>query len=162
MSIELAEKSGRRETLKWTLYTFLIMELVFMLIETSGDFANGIIFFIEGHKNVHYMVMVTILFGVTYLLGQRNGKEILILGRHFFVTPFKYGLLTIWTLLAYGSVVGLVKQNDRDSIGTFETIRTYILEPYMRTTLILLIPLAIYSYYCGDRIKRSIVDLEKK
>jgi hypothetical protein len=162
MSIEVAEKSGRRETLKWTLYTFLVIELVFMLIETNGDFANGIIFFIEGHKNVHYLAMVTILFAVTYLVGQRNGKEILILGRHFFITPFKYGLLTIWIVLAYGSVVGLLKQNNKDAIGTFEMIRSYILVPYIRTTLILLIPLAIYSYYCGDRIKRSNIDLEKK
>jgi hypothetical protein len=115
MNIEQAKKIGQRETLKWTLYTFLIGELIFMFLETRGDFANGIIFFIEGHKNIHYLVMVAILFTVTYFSGQRNGTEILILGRHFYITPFKYGLLTIWVVLVYGSTVGLLKQNDKDS-----------------------------------------------
>lgn len=136
MNIERAKKTGQKETLKWTLYAFLVGELIFMFLETRGDFASGIIFFIEGHKNIHYLVMVAILFIVTYFAGQRNGNEILILGRHIFMTPFKYGLLTIWIVLAYGSAVGLFKQMDKESIGTFEKIRTYILEPYIRTTVI--------------------------
>ena len=162
MNIEQAKDSGQRETLKWTLYTFLAGELIQMVLETRGDFANGIIFFIEGHKNVHYLVMVSILFTVTYFVGRRNGKEILILGRHFYLTPFKYGLLTIWIVLAYGSIVGLVKHNDQDSSGVLEMVRTYIFEPYTRTTLVLLIPIAIYSYYCGDRIRKTKLDLQKK
>ena len=162
MDIEQAKKIGQNETLKWTLYIFLIGELVFMFFETRGDFANGIIFFIAKHQNIHYLVMVTLLFAVASFVGGRNGKEILVLGRHFFITPFKYGLLTIWIVLAYGCLVGLSNSNDQDSIDTFEMIRTYILTPYLRTTLILLIPLVIYSYCCGSRIKKSKIHLEKE
>ena len=155
MDIEQAKKIGKNETLRWTLYIFLIGELFFMFLETRRDFANGIIFFIEAHQNIHYLVMVVILFSVTVFVGERNGKEILIQERHFFITPFKHGLLTIAIVLAYGSVIGLLKQNHPDSVGTFEVIRTYILEPYIRITLILLFPLVIYSYCCGNRIKKS-------
>jgi hypothetical protein len=154
MTIEQAAKFGQRETIKWTLYTFLAVELVFLYNERPGDLPNGILFFIERHKNIHYLAIGAILSALTYFLGQRNGKEILILDRHFFVTPFKYGLLTVWVILAYVVVVTLVKQTDKDSIGTIEMIRIYILEPYIRTTLIFIIPLAIYAYFCGDRIKR--------
>jgi hypothetical protein len=161
MDIKQAESLGRRESLTLTLYLFLIGELIMLFLTTSGDFANGILFFIQGHMNIHYLVMVTILFALTYFLGQRNGKEILILGRHFFLTPFKYGLLTIWIALAYGSAVGIFK-GDKTSMGTVDIVRTFILDPYIRTTLILIIPLAIYAYYCGTRIKANQNSSEKK
>jgi uncharacterized membrane protein YpjA len=105
--------------------------------------------------------MVAILFTVTNLVGQKNGKEVLILRRNFFITPFKYGLLTIWIVLAYGTVVGLLRVNEKGAMNTFEMIQTYILKPYLQTTLVLLVPLAIYSYFCGDRIKKSIIGIEK-
>jgi hypothetical protein len=75
MTIEQAKNLGRKETIKWTLYTFLIVELIFLFLETRGDFANGIIFFIEGHKNSYYLSMVIILFTGTYYFGpkKRNG-----------------------------------------------------------------------------------------
>lgn len=155
MSTEQAKNFGLTETLKWTLYTFLTGELIFLFLETRGDFANGLLFFMEAHMNIHYLAMVTILLVLTYLFGQRNGLEILILNKNFFVTPFKYGLLTIWTVLIYVSTVGLLKQPDKESVGTLETIMTYIAQPYIRTTLIFLLPLAIYSYICGDRIRRN-------
>ena len=161
MSIEQAKSLGQKETLKWTLYIFLVCELVAMLFEISGDFANGIIFFIGQHMNIHYLIMVAILFTVTNLVGQKNGKEVLILRRNFFITPFKYGLLTIWIVLAYGTVVGLLRVNEKGAMNTFEMIQTYILKPYLQTTLVLLVPLAIYSYFCGDRIKKGIIGIEK-
>jgi hypothetical protein len=161
MEIKQAESLGQRESLRLTLYLFLLGELIVLFLTTSGDFANGILFFIQGHMNIHYLIMVTILFALTYLLGRRSGKEILIMGRHFFLTPFKYGLLTIWTALAYGSIIGLVKA-DRASMTISAMVRTFILEPYVRTTLVLIIPLSIYAYYCGTRIKAHEISSGKK
>ncbi|MBI3220534.1 MAG: hypothetical protein HYZ44_13555 [Bacteroidetes bacterium] len=155
MTIEQAKNVGQRETLKCTLYTYLGGELIFLVLMVGADFANGIIFFIDGHRNIHFLAMVTILFSVTYFAGQQNGKDILILGSHFFLTPFKYGLFTIWIVVAYASAVGLLKHDATNAISTFEKIRIYILVPYMRNTLVLLIPLLIYAYYCGDRIRNS-------
>jgi hypothetical protein len=130
-------------------------------LQVDRDVANGIIFFIGQHMNIHYLIMVAILFTVTNLVGQKNGKEVLILRRNFFITPFKYGLLTIWIVLAYGTVVGLLRVNEKGAMNTFEMIQTYILKPYLQTTLVLLVPLAIYSYFCGDRIKKGIIGIEK-
>ena len=155
MNNEQAKNTGQKETFRWTLYTFLAAEFIFMIQETRGDFANGILFFIQAHKNIHYLAMVAILFTMTYFSGQRNGKEILIQGRHFFITPFKYALLTIWIILAYISVVGILRQNDTEALETSEMIRIYILEPYLRTTLLFLVPLAIYAYFCGDGIRKA-------
>ena len=161
MTIEQSKTFGRKETIKWTLYTFLIVELIFLLIETRGDFANGIIFFIEGHKHPFYLPMVTILFIVTYFLGPRNGKGILILKKHFFLTPFKYGLLTIWIVLAFACLGGLFRETDRH-YSIFQSFLKFILEPFMWSTLILLIPVAIYAYFCGDRIRKKSIEWEKK
>lgn len=162
MNLQHAERLGQKKTLTWTLYTFLLGELVFMVLETQGDFANGIIFFIEGHANVHYLAMTSLLFAVSNFAGRRNGKEILMLEKNFFITPFKNGLVTIWIVLAYGSVVGILQETSNHTSGVFEIIRKYVLEPYLRTTLILLVPLAVYSLLCGNQIKKSKLSLRKK
>ena len=97
MSIEQAKSIGQKETLKWTPYIFLVCELVAMLIETSGDFANGIIFFIAQHMNIHYLIMVAILFTVTNMVGSKNGKEILIIisSTRSSITFFNEGLAIV-------------------------------------------------------------------
>jgi hypothetical protein len=155
MTIEQAEKIGRIETLKWTFYTFLAVELYFMFKETSGDFANGILFFIERHKHPFYLPMVSLLFIVTYFIGTRNGKDILLFDKHFFLAPFKHGLFTVWIVLAFACLGGLFWETDRQGYGIQERLLKFFLEPFVRSTIILLIPLAFYAYFCGDRILKK-------
>jgi hypothetical protein len=154
MTVEQSKEIGRKETIKWTLYTFLIVELILLLIETRADFANGVIFFVERHKDSFYLPLVIVLFAVTYFLGPRNGKDILILKKHFFLTPFKYGLFTIWIVLAFACLGGLFRETDRH-YSIFKGFLKFILEPFLLSTSILLIPIAIYAYFCGDRIRKK-------
>jgi hypothetical protein len=161
MDSKRAENLGRRKSLKGALYLFLVGELYMLFQTLRGDIANGIFFFIQAHKNVHYLIMVTTLFVLTYFLAQRNGKEILIRGRHFFLTPFKYGLVTICIVLAYGTLVGVFLGNKAViAIMTTGDIISTLVMPYLRTILMLIVPLAIYSYYCGKKIKTSQTTLE--
>lgn len=162
MDSKQASDLGRQETIRWTLFGFILVELFSLYNETSGDFANGILFYIQDRTNIHYVAMVTILFTTTYFTGQRNGREILILKKNSFLTPFKYGLLTIWIVLIYISAYGIFNNVDDDSITATELIQKYVLEQYAWTTLIFLIPLTVYSYFCGDRIKKREIELSKK
>lgn len=162
MDSKQARDLGRQQTIRWTLYTFIVVELTSLYTETIGDFANGILFYIQDRTNIHYLAMVTILFTITYFTGQRNGYEILILKNNFFVTPFKYGLLTIWIVLIYVSAYGMTHQAGSGSVSATKLIQRYILEQYAWTTLIFLVPLAVYSYFCGNSIKKREVELSKK
>jgi len=51
-----AQKFGRRQTLRATGIIVAILLVVFLFMETRGDFANGILFFIEAISNIHLMV----------------------------------------------------------------------------------------------------------
>ena len=48
-----AKRIGLKKTLKFLIIVWLIWELVWLLKETSGDFANGILFFIDNHFHYH-------------------------------------------------------------------------------------------------------------
>jgi hypothetical protein len=49
-----------------------------MLMETRGDFANGILFVSQEISNIHFIVILIILYGLTYVLGGKAGKEIIL------------------------------------------------------------------------------------
>lgn len=152
MNIEQARSLGRKETLKWTFYTFLAGDLIFLFFATKGDFANGILFFIDWHQDPYYFTTVTVLFVVTYFVGPKNGEDILIRKKHFFLTPFKYGLFTICIVIAFACLTGLFRETDRH-YSVAQSFVKFVLEPFIQTTIILLIPVGIYAYFCGDRIR---------
>lgn len=152
MTPQQAAAIGQSESLRMMFYAFLAGEVIILFYMARGDFANGILFFMRAHQNIHYVVVVAILFGSTWLFGRLNGKEILIQGQSAFFTPFKYGLFSIWIAIGYGCVVGIVKA-DKTGLSVSELMKTYILTPYIQTTVVLIVPLAVYAYYCGHRIK---------
>jgi hypothetical protein len=97
-----AKRIGLKKTLKFLIIVWLVWELVWLVKETSGDFANGILFYIDNH--LHYQILVTYLgIGITFLLlGRGAGYDILIAGRKKFATAFKYiilSLLVIWSII---------------------------------------------------------------
>lgn len=97
-----ARHIGLKKTLKFLLIVWLICEVIYMVKETEGDFANGILFFIDNH--FHYQVIVLYLSILTtlLLLGRGAGYDILIAGRKSFATGAKYiilSLLVTWTVI---------------------------------------------------------------
>lgn len=155
MTKEQAENLGRNETLKWILYLFLFFEFVFLILETKSDLANGIIFFVDAHRNGLYLTMLIMVAISTYFVGQKNGRDILINGKHFFLTPFRNGLITIWIVLGFGCLSGLFIETDRPLMSTLDRLLAFILKPYLWITLIVSAPLALSSYYCGNSIRNK-------
>jgi hypothetical protein len=97
-----ARRIGLKKTLKFLIIIWLVWELIWLFKETSGDFANGILFYIDNH--FHYQVLVIYLgIGITFLLlGRGAGYDILIEGRKKFATACKYiilSLLMIWAII---------------------------------------------------------------
>jgi hypothetical protein len=97
-----AKHIGLTKTAKFLLIVWLIWECVWLFKETFGDFANGILFFIDNH--LHYQILVMYL-GITItllLFGREAGYDILIAGKKKFQSTLKYiilSLLTIWVII---------------------------------------------------------------
>ena len=72
------KKFARSKTLKATALLLIILVVLLLIGETSGDFANGMMFFIEAIASVHTIIVLTILFGLTDLFAGYAGQEIIL------------------------------------------------------------------------------------
>jgi hypothetical protein len=80
METKTAQQIGGRQTVRTLLFVVLIVELFLLIMETRGDFANGILFYISGQLNIFVLGLFLLLFDTTYFWGRSAGKEILIDG----------------------------------------------------------------------------------
>jgi hypothetical protein len=111
MDIKDAQLTGSKQVVKTTLFVLLIAELIMLFTETRGDFANGILFFLEEQLDIGFIGLVAILFIASYLLGKSAGKEIIINGRNHRKTGITYALLEILIILVYVIAAYAVRGN---------------------------------------------------
>ena len=110
MTEHQSRQIGRAEILKTLFVAVLIVELYLMINETRGDFANGILFYIDYHTNIYVFSFYLILFGSAYFFGQKAGREIIVLNKSSFNTAIKYSLLTTGTIALFAGIVTAVNK----------------------------------------------------
>jgi hypothetical protein len=69
---------GGRKALQGFLAVFIIFELFLLLLETRGDFANGILFFISAQADSFTLGFYGLILLLSFLFGRLAGKIILI------------------------------------------------------------------------------------
>ncbi|MEE1946172.1 hypothetical protein VRU48_13700 [Pedobacter sp. KR3-3] len=95
MTLEEAKTFGRNQALIKTAIAVLVMLLFFFYEQTHGDFANGILFFLEAITSVRFIGILIILFGLTFIFGKRAGKAIMLDGKPFVPIAIKYALIIV-------------------------------------------------------------------
>jgi hypothetical protein len=69
---------GGRKAIRSFLAVFLIFEAFMLFVETSGDFANGILFFISRQADPFTLGLYILILLFSFLFGRLAGKKILI------------------------------------------------------------------------------------
>src|SRR5665647_3319059 len=101
MTITEAKKFGRAKTMKATAIVLAILIALLLVSETRGDFANGILFFFQELFNINSIIILGILFGLTYLFGSYAGQEIIIKKRFFLLVSLKYVFVISLAITAF-------------------------------------------------------------
>ena len=104
MTPEKSKIVGRQHSLASAIFIFLTVEIIFLIWETRGDFANGFLFFIDHQMNLFTILSFVIFFLLFIKLGQLAGYKILILKANPFKIAFLYGLITTTLMLAYYAI----------------------------------------------------------
>src|SRR2546423_3457037 len=112
MTVHQARIFGRLKTLKATGIIVALTFVVFFIMETRDDFANGILFFIEEISNIHLLVILGILFGLTYLFGGKAGTEVILGRKNIFLTSIKYVVIIIVSIITYAAIIGVIKDKN--------------------------------------------------
>lgn len=95
MTLEEAKTFGRNQALIKTAIAVLVMLLFFFCQQTAGDFANGAMFFVDAITSARFIGILIILFGLTFILGKRAGKAIIVDGKHFAGIAVKYAFIIV-------------------------------------------------------------------
>lgn len=85
---------GFIETIKASILSWLIWEVVWLFYESEGDFANGILFFIQNHLNYRVVAFYTLTFALMLFCGKRVGVDILVSHKRPFLTGVKYAVIS--------------------------------------------------------------------
>ena len=146
MEIIAARRTGGGISVQTLLFVVALLELFWLVEETRGDFANGILFFLQEQLNPFCIGGFTILFTATYFLGRNVGKEILISGKSFVWVELKYSFLTLGILSAY--LVGIYSAINAPQ-SAWKSLPTVLIR-----LIVLLVASGIWS---GWRIKRILI-----
>ena len=153
MTPQEAQTFGRTKTLKATGLIVAILLVVFMFMQTSGDFANGILFFIEAISNIHFLSILTIIFWLTFLFGGKAGKEIIVDNKNFILTSLKYAASIILTIIIYAAIIGIVKDNTTSADNFTRLVTTYFLTPLAKTGSLLIIPMLVIWLWATNQMR---------
>lgn len=156
MTIYEAKKYGGKETLKATVFLFFLMEIILMFIETKGDFANGILFFIESQSNIFFLLFITLCFVTNYILGRVAGIRIIVEKTNYLFISFLYAFLFTILILAYHSIIIILIMKVEHVQNPFFSYSN-LLNSLFKEFLILIIPNILCWILAGWKMRQKIM-----
>ena len=141
MTILEAKKFARNKTLKGTAVLLTILILLFLLEETRGDFANGILFFMDAIVNIHTLILLTIFFGLTYFLAGKAGEEVIIKRQNILLVTLRYVVIISIAISTYTIIIGVLKKNFYSETSFMKIMSRYFLVP--KDSYLLIISMAL-------------------
>ncbi len=135
MTIQEARKYSRKIILKGTAIIILILLFILMLGETRGDFANGILFFLDAVFNVYSFLGVIILFGLSYIFAGTASDEVILEKQRVLIIAIKYSVFIALSMTIYTVIVGIIKQNLYTSQEIKIVIADHFLDMFVRTVI---------------------------
>jgi len=139
MTLSEAKKYARNKTLKGTAIILAILILLLLLGETRGDFANGLIFFLDAITNIHTIIIIILLFGLTYYFAGNAGESIIIEKQNILLVSLKYTTLISLAISVYVVLISVFREKDFSLSGFERMASIYFLGMFLKTCISLLI-----------------------
>lgn len=136
MTIIEAEKFARTKTIKATLIILALLTVLFLIGETRGDFANGILFFLQAIINETTIIFSIILFGLTYYFVGQAGKEVILEKKNILLITVKYATL-ISLAICLAAIIGFFRLKDFSANGFGQIVKSYFLPMFFKTVIFL-------------------------
>ncbi|HEY8956490.1 hypothetical protein [Chitinophaga sp.] len=105
MTSDTAKQIGRIKAIIALVVAMAILEFSWFFSEAGGNWANGLIFFIDAQMNPEVLIFFILLFGITYFLGGKAAAGILERPEKYLAAGTKYGLLTSLIVILYWTIV---------------------------------------------------------
>ena len=124
-----------RQVCKITLYAVIVLELFWLFVETRGDFANGILFYIQAQMNIIVWGFFAVFFLSSYFLGKMMGAEML-KGRNHLAVASIYGLLESLILVTYTIIIFITQGQLVNMLHAMPELSLMIIVPILLLWLV--------------------------
>ncbi|SHN40628.1 hypothetical protein [Chitinophaga sp. CF418] len=131
----MTPNAAGKHVCKITLYAVIVLELFWMFVETRGDFANGILFYLQAQMNIYVWAFFTLLFLSSYLLGKKMGAG-LIKGHNYVKAAIIYGLLESVILVTYVVMMLISQRQWGNMLHTVPELALIIIVPVLLLWLV--------------------------
>lgn len=146
MTLEEAKAYGRNQALKKTAIVVLLLMLYPLYVETKGDFANGILFFMDAILSVRFIGILVILFGLTFIFGKRAGVAIIIDQKNFVPVAIKYAVIIVLAITVPAFLLTTISGLASTDIQEFVTA-------FILGTLLWMLPLLLIWLWATNRMR---------
>jgi hypothetical protein len=129
MEFVQAKRIGGKMVCRIAIYALIILETVWLLKETEGDFANGIILFLYAQFNPFVFGFFIVLFLTSWFWGRNAGRDILIHKKSYLTVGLKHGLLASVMMLAYLLIASLLNDGIQAAFRAIGIILPAVIVP---------------------------------
>ena len=156
MTTQESKKFGGQLIMRASFLLFVVIELIYMFNETQGDFANGILFFIDSQLNIYFLLFLLLYFSTLYLFGRKAGHEIIIKKRRYLLVGFLFGIISAIVVMIYFSSSVLLLNNSIDRQFNKEH-ESQIINSFIRNFLIFLFAIVSIWLWAANRMDAKVV-----
>ena len=156
MTSKQAMKIGKTKILKATLVAVIILIAIDFIMETKGDFGNGLLFFMESMSNIHLVAILSILFGLTFIFGRKAGKEIILDKKNFKLLAIKYSIAIIIGIVIYAAIIGIYKSKNSFAKNFLHELSIYFVMPLIKFGSLSLIPMLPIWLWATNQMRLAI------
>lgn len=146
-----ARKAGKAKALDITSIATGIALVVFFILELKGNLSVLILYVISFFYNSPVLIFLAILFSLTWLLGEKAGKAILIDKQHATAIALKYSLLILLPLLVYIALINAINNTDNFTGNPASIYFTYLFQLFTSLWL-LVIPAVLVIWFITCRL----------
>ncbi len=132
MTIQEVKKYSQRLILKGTSILLGILIFIYMFVETRGDFANGILFFLSGLFNTYCLLGFFLLFFFSSFWSKKACDEIIIERQSVFIVAAKYSILISLIIALYIMIVAILNRSLYSSAEIGELLKTSFIPMFLR------------------------------
>lgn len=146
-----AKRFGAKTITKGAICLFFIIEFALMLSKTQGDFANGIVFFINEQQNIYFVLAVVLYFFTNSFLGMQAAFLIISKKKEHEWVAFFLGLLSCLLSIIYYAGYIFLLNNSIDSNYNKEH-QDIILNSLFNGSLFLLFPMMLMWFWASKKM----------
>jgi len=149
MTAKQAKSIGGKQLVKAATFVFVLYEVSLLYSHTQGDFANGLLFFIDAQMNGYFITFILLFFITMFLAGRQAGYNILLKDKKFYSVVFVGAFVSTILTLAFFEIAMLLISYSQPQVLE----RSEILETFFVCFIVLLIVLILAWLWAVRKIK---------